>query len=191
METSAKLEGQSLSGIIIMDLKSGTQTILIPHNKTYMTVNLKEMADKKGSPSKEGEIKKMPKLTPTGKQETIAGFTCEHWIVGDEQDTDLCVAKGFGIFGFGDEGQSGGPWRALKNLNLDPNYSDQLAASPEWKRFTEGGMFPLRISHIEKGQAKTVLEVTNVEPKKLDDSLFKTPPDYKKIEIPGMPSGAK
>ena len=35
------------------------------------------------------------------------------------------------------------------------------------------------------------MEVTNVERKSLDDSLFAVPADYKKMEIPGMPAGKR
>ena len=37
-----------------------------------------------------------PKVTSTGKTETVAGYTCQHWLVGDKQDTDICMAKGLG-----------------------------------------------------------------------------------------------
>jgi hypothetical protein len=43
------------------------------------------------------------------------------------------------------------------------------------------------MAHIENGQSKTIMEVTGVERKSLDDSLFTVPADYKKTEIPGMP----
>jgi Domain of unknown function (DUF4412) len=43
------------------------------------------------------------------------------------------------------------------------------------------------MANIENGQPKTIMEVTGVERKSLDDSLFAVPADYKKTEIPGIP----
>ncbi len=194
LETSAVKGNESIAGVMILDTKSGQQIMLMPQAKAYMTINLKEFGDqvKGGSEKMGGQEKgtdKMPKLTPTGKQETIAGYNCEHWLVGDDQSTDLCIAKGIGYFGFGNTGQDGGPLKALKNLNLDPSVSAQIESNPELKKFIEGGAFPLKISQIEKGQTKPIMEVTSVERKTLDDSLFIVPPDYKKMEIPGMPRG--
>jgi len=194
IETSAVDGNDAIMGVIIMDLKSAQQTMLMPAQKTYMTMNFKEMGEKLGRLSgetsgHENESGKMPKLTPTGKQETIAGYSCEHWLVGDDQTIDLCIAKGLGYFGFGNSSQSGGPLKALKDLTLDPRISTQIESSPEMKRFVEGGAFPLKISRVENGQSKSIMEVTGIDRKKLDDSLFTVPPDFKKMEIPGMPVG--
>jgi hypothetical protein len=188
IETSATQERQSFTGVMILDMKSGKQMILMPPTKTYMELNLKEI----GEQLKDGkDSTKAPKLTSTGKQETIAGYTCEHWLVGDDQKTDMCVAKGIGFFGFGSNEQSGGPLNALRNLNIDPEMTAQIEANPELKKFIEGGAFPLKITEIENGQPKTIMEVTGIERKPLDDSLFTLPPGYKKMEIPRMPSGAR
>jgi hypothetical protein len=191
IETNLSRGGQEM-GAILMDLSSGTQTMLIPQTKTYMTMNwggdgggLKEMAEKMGKAADDQPLK----ATSTGKTETIADFTCEHWLMGERQETDVCLAKGLGYFGGG--GQSGGVFDKLKNLALRDKMKAQLDANPEFAKFVEGGAFPLKISQIENGQAKTVMEVTSVERKPLDDSLFTVPPDYKKMEIPGMPAGRK
>jgi hypothetical protein len=192
IETSAQEGGQPFAGVMIMDMSAGKQTILMPQTKTYMEISLKEVGEQmKGTGEKGKELDKAPKLTSTGKQETIAGYPCEHWLVGDEQTTDLCVAKGIGFFGFGSQSQNGGPLQALRNLNLDPEVTAQIAANPEWKRFIEGGAFPLKVSQIEDGQSKTIMEVTGIERKTLDDSLFTIPSGYKKMEIPGMPAGRR
>jgi hypothetical protein len=188
IETSATQERQSFTGVMILDMKSGKQMMLLPPTKTYMEMNLKELGEQmKG----DEDSTKLPKLTPTGKQETIAGYTCEHWLVDDEEKTDVCLAKGLGFFGFGSSEQRGGPLNTLRNLNLDPEIAAQIEANPELKKFIEGGAFPLKITQIENGQPRTVMEVTGIERKTLDDSLFTIPPGYKKMEVPGMPSGAR
>ncbi|MGE0127246.1 MAG: DUF4412 domain-containing protein [Blastocatellales bacterium] len=174
-------QGGTQTGVMLMDLSSSTQTMMMPQTKTYMTMNWGDVADTM--------MKDVPdetfKATTTGKTETVAGFTCQHWLVGDKQDTDICLAQGLGYFGGG--GQSGGVFDKLKNLALGDKMKAQLAANPEFAKFVEGGAFPLKMAQIENGQSKTIMEVTNVERKSLDDSLFTVPADYKKMEIPGMP----
>src|SRR5262249_46082769 len=133
-----------------------------------------------------------PKVTSTGKTETVAGLSCEHWLLGDKQNMDMCLAKGMGYFGFG--GQSDGILDKLKNLALREKFKAQLDANPEFAKFAEGGAFPLKIARVENGQSKTVMEVTTIERKSLDDSLFTVPADYKKMElpkIPGLPTGKR
>ena len=172
-------------GAMLMDLSTGTQTMLMPQTKTYIDMNLAEMAGKMAKEVGKDSSGDFPKVTSTGKTETIAGFTCQHWLVGDEQNMDICMAKGLGYFGGG--GQSGGIFDQLKNLALGEKIKSQIAANPEFAKFVEGGAFPLKMAQVENGQSKTIMEVTSVERKPLDDSLFTVPADYKKMEIPGLP----
>ncbi len=176
--------GSSQMGVMLMDLSSETQTMLIPQAKTYMTMNLREMAEKMTEGAEKDSAGDFPKVTSTGKTETIAGYTCKHWLIGDEQNTDVCMAKGLGYFG---GGQSGGIFDQLKNLALSAKIKAQIAANPEFAKFVEGGAFPLKMEQIKNGQSKTIMEVISVEKKSLDDSLFTVPADYKKMEMPRMP----
>ena len=133
------------------------------------------------------EDEKFPRLTPTGKQETIAGYTCEHWLMGDNQELDMCVAKGLGYFGMGgNAGRGLGTW---KNLAFSPKLLAEAAARPEWVKFLEGGAFPLKLTTMEDGKVKLSMEATRIERKSLDDSLFTIPRDYKELSIPKMPGG--
>jgi hypothetical protein len=182
-------QGSSQTGVMLMDLSSGTQTMLMPQTKTYMTMNWGGMAEMMVKEAGNDIPDDAFKATTTGKTETVAGFTCQHWLFGDKQDTDVCLAQGLGYFGGG--GQSGGVFDKLKNLAMGDKVKAQLAANPEFAKFVEGGAFPLKIAQIENGQSKTIMEVTSVERKSLDDSLFTVPADYKKMEIPGMPAGKR
>lgn len=183
-------QGGTATGVMLMDTSSGSQTMLMPQTKTYMDLNkdgmFKQMADKMAQEASKDGMGDISKLTSTGKTETIAGFNCHHWVMGDAQNTDLCLAQGLGYFG---GGQAGSLFDKFKNLVLGDKAKAQLSANPEFAKFVEGGAFPLKISQVENGQSKTILEVTNVERKSLDDSLFSIPPDYKKMEIPGLPTG--
>lgn len=184
--------GGTQMGAMLMDFAAGTQTMLIPQMKTYTTVNwnedggIKNMAEKMAEKAGAGNSFK---ATLTGKTETIAGHTCTHWILGEKQDTDACLAKGLGFFGGG--GDSGGLFDQLRNFALGDKAKAALQSNPEFLKFVEGGVFPLKLATIENGQPRTIMEVTSVEQKSLDDSLFAIPADYKKMEIPGMPGVKK
>ncbi|HMV85866.1 MAG TPA: DUF4412 domain-containing protein [Blastocatellia bacterium] len=191
MRIETKLsQGGTQTGVVLMDSASGVQNMLMPQTKTYLNLNLnksdqfRQMAEKAGEAA--GDFSKVSSM---GQTETIAGHTCRHWRFADKQQTDACLAQGLGFFGGG--GQSGGVFEQLKNLALGDKVKAQLNANPEFAKFVEGGAFPLKISQVENGQSKTVLEVIRVERKSLDDALFSVPADYKKMEIPGMPGSGK
>jgi hypothetical protein len=173
--------------VVLWDLEGGKMTTLMPSRKMYMTMDMKTAAEdikemKKSHGQEEAEF---PKLTPTGKRETIAGYTCEHWLMGDKQDLDMCVAKGFGYFGMG--GQSGGGLGSWKNLVFSPKMLAAAATHPEWVKFLEGGAFPLKLSAMKDGEVKMTMEATRIEKKSLDDSLFVIPTDYKEFSMPNIP----
>jgi hypothetical protein len=178
--------GGTQTGVMLLDLSSNLQTLLIPQTKTYMTVDLKQAAESMAKAVGQENAAENFKATSTGKTETVAGVSCEHWILGEKQKTDVCLARGMGYFGFG--GQSGGVFELLKNLPMGDKMKSQLDANPEFAKFVEGGAFPLKIAQIENGQSRPVLEVTSIERKPMDDSLFAVPSDYRKMEIPGMPA---
>jgi hypothetical protein len=174
-----------MRGVMLWDLSVGKMTTLIPQQKMYMTMDftgLGASVDESTSDEKEPEF---PKLTATGKKETIAGFSCEHYLIGDKQDVDLCVAKGLGYFGMGGGRGIGSGAGSLKNLFLSPKLIAQAAAHPEWIELLEGGAFPLKMTMTENGQVKMQMEATRIERKKLEDELFTVPADYKELSIPG------
>lgn len=184
-------EGQA---VMLWDLEGAKITTLMPSRKMYMTMDLKETqeglkeaAEKMKKDKGEEEETKFPKLTPTGKQETIAGYNCEHWLMGDKQDIDMCVAKGLGYFGMG--GQSRGGLGSLGNLAFSPKLLAEAAAHPEWVKFLEGGAFPLKLTAMEDGKVKMNMEATKIERKSLDDSLFSIPADYKELNMGNLTGG--
>jgi hypothetical protein len=190
IETQLSAGGTQM-GIVLMDFASGSQTMLMPQMKTYMTTNwnaeggVKDMVEKMAEKAEKTGSGNYFNATPTGKTETVAGYNCTHWVIGDKQDTDACLAKGLGYFGGGSD--SGGVFDKLRNIALGDKTKAHLQANPEFLKFVEGGVFPLKLAIIENGQARTLMEVTKVERKSLDDSVFAIPADFKKMEIPGMP----
>ena len=177
--------------VMLWDLEGAKMTTLMPTRKMYMTIDMKEMAEKMKDAAKDmkksDEDPRFPKLTDTGKQETIAGYTCEHWLMGEKQNLDICVAKGLGYFGMG--GGSGGGLGALKDLAFSPKLLSEASAHPEWVKFLEGGAFPLKITATEKGKVTMNMEATKIERKSLDDSLFAVPPDYKELNMGNFTGG--
>ncbi|HEU4390051.1 MAG TPA: DUF4412 domain-containing protein [Blastocatellia bacterium] len=171
---------------MLWDLQAAKMTTLIPSRKMYMTMDLKEAAAslkdataemKQSSP--DAEEKKFPKLTPTGREETIAGYPCQHWLMGDKQELDMCVAKGLGYFGMGGQSRS-----SFGSLVFSPKMIAAAAEHPEWVKLLEGGAFPLKLTSTENGNVKMTMEATRIEKKSLEDSLFTIPPDYKELNMP-------
>jgi len=161
--------------VMLFDSDGGKVTTLMPSRKMYMSMDMKTAAEdmKQMKKSHGQEEPEFPKLTPTGKRETIAGYTCEHWLMGDKQDLDMCVAKGLGYFGMG--GQSGGGLGSWKNLVFSPKMLAAAATHPEWVKFLEGGAFPLKLSAMKDGEVKMTMEATRIEKKSLDDFALRDP----------------
>jgi len=155
-----------MQDVLIEDASAATVTHVWPKDKMYMTMDLKEVAA--GGP---GKGRTFPKLTQTGKSETIAGYACEHYVMDDEQNVDICVAKGLGYF------VGGGI--AMTDMIFSEDLKTEAAGNPVWVKFLDGGAFPLKLTRVEHGKATVVAQVTSIEPRKLDDSLFVVPPDYK------------
>lgn len=170
-------------GIMIMDTDAGKMMTLVPQQKMYMTMDLKGMAEDARGKSTENE--KFPKLTRTGRRETIAGHECEHWLMGEKQDIDMCVAKGLGYFGMGGQQSES----SFRNLVFSPKLLAEAAAHPEWVSLLQGGAFPLRITATENGRTTMNMQATRIEKKSLDDALFQVPAGYKEFNMQDMMRG--
>jgi hypothetical protein len=162
--------------IMLWDSSAGKFTTLLPSQKTYMTADLASMQER----AKKQDPNQIPKLTDTGKQETIAGYPCHDWIIEDQQHTEVCVAKGLGDFSMGGGGPEGYLSRMFK-------VSGGQAPNPDWAKMTEGGAFPLKITATRDGKTSFSLEATSIDRKKVDDSLLSVPPDYKELKAPSIP----
>jgi hypothetical protein len=111
---------------------------------------------------------KKPAMTMTGKKETIAGRECEHVLItsDDGGQIDVCLAKGMGSFIMG--GSMGGRGRGGE---APPEVLSRLGADA----------FPLKVADPKRGV--TIFEVTKIEKKSLDDSMFAIPDGYQKIDM--------
>jgi hypothetical protein len=153
--------------------------MLMPEHQMYMKMNLKDMQEKTGK----NEIKQ-PKITDTGKTETIAGKTCSVYRMAEEagkpETMEICAAKGMGFFAMG---QPSGPMGG-KNP-----YAGAIEAgtNPEYAKLFKDGFFPLRVTDISKSTPETIILVTAVTPKPIPDAAFQIPAGYTEMKMPTMP----
>ncbi len=163
----------------IMDPQSAKMTSVMPAQQMYMTVDLKKAMAKATKPDEqEGEESKLPPLTKTGNTETIAGRSCDHYLVGEDQDMDVCAAKGLGFFEMGNTGggMGGGPFGGMSLPQGWEQYTSQF----------DEGFYPLKMERVDGDKRKLVMEVTKIEPQSLSDDLFVVPEGYKEMKVPGM-----
>jgi hypothetical protein len=161
---------------MLMDAKSGTMMSVMPAQKMYMTMDMKAMAERMKQHRGHGQPAR-GKITPTGKTETVAGHKCEHYLVGEQQDQDICAAKGFGMFMAGSGAGMGGG-RGLWG-GLPPGLE-------EYEKFAKDGFLPLRITSLRHGTQEVVLEAKSIERKSLDAALFDVPAGFQAMDMGRM-----
>lgn len=187
-------QNKQVMAVALMNLASGEQTVLMPPTKTYMTMNwnqegdqVAKMTERMAQRAGQAAPDKIQQITTTGQTETIAGYSCQNWrIHSGEQIVDLCLTKSLAV-----GGQANGLLAQLKNLPFGNRLKEQMAANSGFAEFVKNGAFPLKIAQVENGASKTILEVTRVAPGKVDDAQFAVPPDYKKVEVPQLPTDSK
>ncbi len=180
-------EGHTMS--TIYDGTTGDVLMIIPEQKKYMVMNRQmsgaalQMA--KGFLGKGGDAGAAPdfskmKVTATGRRETIAGITCEHYLVEsterpDDKPMDLCGAPGMGFMGMA--GQAGSMMPSTIALLRSQN--------PDLARLAREGFFPLKMTFPgEHGDG--VWTVTSIDRQRPEAALFQPPAGYSELKIPGM-----
>jgi hypothetical protein len=153
---------------MIMDGQAGTMLSVIPAQRMYMKMNLNDAAQAMGG----ARSQTPPKITRTGKHETVAGKDCEHILMTTERgEMDMCVAKGMGFF----MGPGGGPMSRGPSMPL--GYEDLM-------REFKDGFFPLRIEMVEGAKRTQFLNVKTIEPQRLDAALFAPPAGFQEMTMP-------
>jgi hypothetical protein len=113
-------------------------------------------------------VGKNPAVVRTGKMETIAGYKCEHVTISDDdgQSVDACLTEALGGFRM-------------------PAASNPMSPQREAGWLTKIGAtnFPLRVQK----NGKTIEEVTAIEKKPLDQSLFEAPEGFQSFSMPARP----
>jgi hypothetical protein len=128
-----------------------------------------------------------PKITRTGKKETIAGYECEHVLVASAtQSFDICTTKMLGAFvnAFGALGGMGGAGRG----GAGRGGAERGGAAPQnWQQMLgEVGAFPLKVTSKDGG---ITLEVIKVEKRSIPAAQLEVPANYSKMTMPARPPG--
>ncbi len=146
---------------IIMDRGTKQVMIIMPEQKMYMAMPMPGMKEMENAV----EDSKDSKLVKTGESKEILGHTAYKYVYKDEDKTgEAWMTDEIGSFKMFDN-----PMQKNK---------------PEWqKEIEDAGLFPLEVS--ENGQK--VMEVTNIEKKSFDESMFEAPSGYQKMDMPTMP----
>jgi len=177
-------EDKKLSGTTITDFNKMEMITLMPDQKMYMVMSLRQ-AMKTGMEQADKTASKTA-IERTGKTEKILGYTAEQIISRDTEKgtaTEIWVTSELGSFmgmGMGMAGGGGG----------GPFAEKKGPASAKWAEALSGlGGFTLRIVNTNKDGKETFrMEATKIEPGSLPDSLFVPPADYKKFEMPDLGS---
>lgn len=173
VRTDMTAEGHNMA--MLLDGQSTTMTMLMAEQKMYMTMDMKAMRER--MPGMEHGDHAPPKITALGTSETIAGRRCENYLVESEKSKiEVCNAKGMGNFMAPQSPMGRGAASPLNDFDNEA-----------YRAFFKDGFFPLRVSNVEGGGKKVVMEATRVEPKSLDASLFQVPAGYTQMRMPGRP----
>jgi Domain of unknown function (DUF4412) len=167
---------EEAGGAFIMDTKTNEATIIMPAQKMYMSYSFKNLLGASSDTLKNKLQKEMDKgnIKMTGETKNINGYDCEKWTFK------------------GDDGTNGEAWmtKGVRNFFFFNNPMNR-GNEPDWqKKLTGEGYFPmLVITKDSDGNIDSKMEVTSVEKKSLDESLFNPPSDYRKMEMPNMMQG--
>lgn len=173
MRIDMTAEGQTFSSI--MDMKKMEMMILMPSEKMYMVMALKDTIEKaaKKTQGKEPDIEK------TGRTETILGYKCDEYVTKDKKTTtEIWIAEGLGTF-MGMGNNSGGGMGGM--------FGKKKAADSWEEKFKGKPGFPLRVvSRDAKNKETFRMEATKIEPGSLPASLFQPPAGWQKFQMPSM-----
>jgi hypothetical protein len=174
-----RMEGMGMEeGWMIME--AGTMKIVAPKEKMVLVMDLKGKGPGKRNANS-------GKITALGTSETIAGKSCENYLIEDKETHEVCVAKGMGYFMFGKPGgpmgRGAGRGPSIPDLGVSGTGAGGGAEPP----ILRGGFFPLRITKVTGAKREVQLEATKIEAKSLDAALFETPAGYQEMNMPAMP----
>ncbi len=172
VRTDMSAEGRTMA--MLLDGQAMTMTMLMAEQKMYMTMDMKA-ARERAQGMKPGDHAP-PKITALGTSETIAGRSCDNYLVETEKSKiEFCNSKGLGNFMSAQSPMGRGGASPLSDLDNEA-----------YRAYFKDGFFPLRVSSYDGGTKKVMMEATRVEPKSLDSALFEIPAGYTEMKMPGM-----
>ncbi len=172
VRTDMSAEGRNMA--MLLDGQAMTMTMLMAEQKMYMTMDM-NAARARAQGMKPGDHAP-PKITALGTSETIAGRSCDNYLVETERSKiEFCNSKGLGNFMSAQSPMGRGGASPLSDLDNEA-----------YRAYFKDGFFPLRVSTYDGGTKKVMMEATRVEPKSLDAALFAIPAGYTEMKMPGM-----
>lgn len=158
----------------IMDVKSGDMQTLMHEQKVTMAIPgamLKKMQEQAAKANTDTKVEP-PK--PTGKKETINGFSCEEYETSiNGSKVQIWVTKDLPA-----------AEKAMKDLTALSAQSNPMGSM--MKDQTLPG-FPMKSVIEMPGGGKTTVTVTALSEQPVDDGAFKVPSDYKPMQMPSAP----
>lgn len=157
-------QGEGQGHVIILDMDEKQVLMLMPDQKMYMAMPVPDMA--------EGQEEDQKRPEPQDETKEILGHQARKY-------TFESAGSDYEIWATDELGKLGG-------LNLPggrPGSSQAQAISQE-------DFFPLLIVERKGGREHSRVEVTEVEPREVEEDLFEPPADYQKMEMPS-PGGPR
>jgi len=176
-QVRSEMTAQGQQMIMLMDGTNSNMTMLMPSQKMYMTMNMMQMAARMQGTHDSAR----GKITPTGGKETVAGRSCDDYLVGEKQDVQVCAAKGMGFILMG---SGGGPMGDRGGMGGMGNVA-AIVSNPQYAKMFADGFFPLKVSKVSGAKQDTVMLATKIEAKPVDASLFKIPDGFTEMKMGG------
>ena len=182
-QVRTEMEQEGHHAVMLMDNASSKWTMIVPEQKMYMTMDFKTMSERAKGMKKDELATAQPKVTKTGKTETIAGRTCEVYDIqgqNDPETMEVCAVHGMGYFLMG----SANPMARRPGPNT---MMTDMAQNPAFHEMFKDGFFPLKVTRIQGGKSEVMMVATSITPKSVDASEFTVPAGYTEMRMPMMP----
>lgn len=157
-----------LNSEIIFNFNKKIIYVIIPSQKMYMEMDLKQMEKMQAEQYKNNKAK--IDIKKTGEKKKILGYNCEKIII----TTDEGVIE---------------TWmtRDIKFAFANMNQIIQGINSTELDKYSKELGYPMILNFTDKDGKSVKLETTEITPQKLDNSIFQLPAGYTKFNMPTMP----
>jgi hypothetical protein len=143
--------------VLLYTRKEPKMYALMPKEKKYTEVPVMNLS---GEPDENDDS---GKITKTGETRQIHGYTCEKWVYtnGNER-TETWVTNQLG-------------------LTFVDLFNPMVGMSLAQGQHKLSDYFPMLITYSKKTKTETIMEVTAVEKRPLNDNLFAVPAGYQKM----------
>jgi hypothetical protein len=151
--------GGAEAGYVIFDVPAKKMTTISDAKKTAMVMSL----DPTGGGIAQAAASGKSTVDKTSQTDTVAGYSCDVYKIAETNGdkSEACLAKGI--------------------------HFPQMGKGANWLGDLGGDVFPMRVVTTDPtGKEKNRMQVTKVERKTLDDSLFTVPAGYKVMNMDDM-----